>query len=131
MKKLFISYARSDYPFAHRLVEHLKQYGVSGWLDHADIAAGDAFASTIRSALQESSAMVVLLSPASIHNQWINFELGAGAALGIPIIPIVVDGEEFEDDLPEPLRGVHFLDARNKPLEDVAAEVEEALLQKK
>src|SRR4051794_7976917 len=114
MKKLFISYAPPDYPFACRLVEQLKQYGVSGWMDTADISAGSAIASTIRSALKESSAMVVLVSPDSLRSSWINFELGAGAALDIPIIPIVVGGEGIESDLPEPLRGVKFLDARNR-----------------
>lgn len=126
-KKIFISYARPDYPFAHRLVEHLKQYGTSGWMDAADISAGGAIASTIRSALKESSAVVVLVSPDSLRSHWINFELGASAALNIPIIPIVIGGEGVENDLPEPLRGVQFIDARNRPIDAIAEEVEKAL----
>lgn len=127
MKKLFLSYARADYSFAHRLVEHLKQYGASGWMDNADISAGNAVASAIRSALQESSAVVVLVSPDSLRSPWVEFEVGAAAALGLPIIPVVVGGKGVENDLPEPLRGIVLLDARNRPVSEIAEELERAV----
>jgi hypothetical protein len=125
--RVFISYASSDYPHAHRLVERLKRYGVTGWMDDADIAAGSESASAIRSALWESSAMVVLVSPAALRNRWVNFELGAGAALELPIIPIIVGGEDVENEVPEWLREVKFLDARNTPMDAVAEELEKTL----
>ena len=129
MKKphVFISYARSDYPFAHQLVEHLKRYKVKGWMDSADIAAGSAIASELRAALKASSAMVVLVSPDSLHSQWGNFKLGASAALVFPIIPILVGEEGGEIELPESLQGVKPLDARNRPVDVVARELESVL----
>jgi hypothetical protein len=127
MNKIFLSYARSDYPYAHKLVEHLKQHGVSGWMDSADISSGGAVASKVRSAIQDSHAMVVLVSPESLRSNWVNFEVGAGMALDIPIIPIVVQGEGVENDLPEQLRGMRHLDARNRPVIEVAKELEETI----
>jgi hypothetical protein len=125
--QVFISYSRSDYPYAYRLVESLKHYKVSGWMDSADIAAGSATASGVRSALRGSKAMVVLVSPASLGDQWVNFELGAGAALDLPIIPIIVGGDDVESEMPEWLRENELFDARNTPMDAVAAEVEKAI----
>jgi hypothetical protein len=125
--KIFISYARSDYPHAHKLVESLKHDEVRGWMDSADISAGSATASGVRSALRGSKAMVVLVSPASLGDRWVNFELGAGVAQDLPIIPIIVGGDDLERDMPEWLSENKLVDARNMPMDAVAEEVEKAL----
>jgi hypothetical protein len=126
-KKVFLSYARADYPSAYHLVEQLTDFEVSGWMDSTDIQAGSAIGSEIRSAIKSSDAMVILVSPDSLRSKWINFELGAGAALDIPIIPIIIGGAGAELDLPPPLQGLDFLDARNRPLDAVAEDVAKAL----
>ena len=125
--QVFISYSRSDYPYAYKLVESLKHHKVSGWMDSADISAGSATASGVRSALQGSKAMVVLVSPASLDDRWVNFELGAAIGQDLPIIPIIVGGDGVESEMPEWLRENELLDARNTPMDAVAAEVEKAL----
>jgi hypothetical protein len=96
-------------------------------MDSADISAGSATASGVRSALQGSKAMVVLVSPASLGDRWVNFELGAGVAQDLPIIPIIVGGDDVESELPEWLRENELLDARNTPMDAVAEEVEKSL----
>src|SRR2546427_4966593 len=101
MKKIFISYAAEDYQYAHKLLANLPNIGVEGWMDNADIAAGTALPELVRSAIKGTNAVVVLLSPKSLHSRWVNFEIGAGLALGRPIILILVEGAGLEDELPE------------------------------
>jgi hypothetical protein len=127
MAKIFISYSLADKQFAQQLVEHLKQHEVSGWLDAADISAGSAIASEVRTAIRDSAAIAVIVSPESVRSRWVDFEVGAGIALGIPIIPIVVEGKDIETDLPEQLRGLNLVDARNRPVEEVAQELEDSI----
>jgi hypothetical protein len=125
MKQIFLSYARDDYPFAHRLVGALRDVGVTGWMDNADIAAGTALGEAMRSAIKNSSAVVVLVSPTSLKSRWVEFEIGAGLALGKQMIPIVVEGDWAA--LPEPLRNLQVLDARNKHPEEVARDLTRVL----
>jgi hypothetical protein len=122
-KRIFLSYARDDYAFAHQLLSGLRNVEVEGWMDHTDIAAGAAVGAAIRSAIQKSSAIVVLVSPSSLRSGWVNFEVGAAQALRKPIVPILLKG----NDLPETLEGISFLDARDKPIEHVLLELKKAV----
>jgi hypothetical protein len=124
---IFISYARQDYPFAHKLVAALRNVSIKGWLDDVDIAAGSAVSSGLRSAINESGAMVVLVSPRSLESQWVNFEIGAGLAQDRPIIPILVEGADIDQKLPEVFHGMPVVDARNRPIGDVVRDLEEAM----
>lgn len=128
MRNVFISYAREDSSHARCLLEQLKKLEVGGWLDGSDIAAGSAFPEAIRKALNRASAVLVLVSPSSLKSQWVQFEVGAAEALGKPIIPILVSGEdEVREDAPLLLRERQWLDARRQKPEDVAKEIEQAL----
>jgi hypothetical protein len=126
MTNVFLSYSKNDYSFAHRLRSGLRDVTVKGWMDEADIAAGTAISSRLRSAIQNSTALLVLISPSALHSRWVDFEVGAGLALGKPIIPILVEGV-VEKDLPEPLKGIEFIDARNQSLEDAISAIEKRL----
>jgi hypothetical protein len=127
MKKIFLSYARDDYPFAHQLLAALRKVKVEGWMDTADVAAGGAIGGDVRSAIKHSSAMIVLVSRRSLESNWVNFEIGAGLALRKPIIPILIKDGDLEHDLPAMLKDIQFLDARNKPVDEVIRDIERAI----
>jgi hypothetical protein len=127
MFNVFISYARSDSDEAGRLVKALRAGNVTGWLDKADIAAGESIPSAVRDALKRSSAVVVLLSPSALHSQWVQFEIGAAEALGKKIVPVIVSGEHLEEQFPEILRNRMWIDARHRADADVIRDLEHAL----
>ena len=77
MKKVFISYAHDDSEFAKHFLASLRDAEVSGWMDSADIASGEAIAHKIKQSITSASVIVVLVSPRSINDQWIQFEVGA------------------------------------------------------
>ena len=124
---IFISYAGQDYSFAHKLAAGLHNVGIVVWMDDAGIAAGCRAPSGLRSAINESGAMVVLVSPQSLESQWVNFEIGAGLAQDRPIIPILIEGVDIDQKLPEVFHGMPVVDARNRPIGDVVRDVEEAM----
>jgi hypothetical protein len=120
MKTIFIAYADDDASYARELQFFLrKANNVEGWMDSADIAAGSGIAAAFRLAIKKSSAMVVLVSRHSVKSHWIQFEVGAALALEKPVIPILIEGAMIQDSL----QGIPFLDARGKPMDEVAGDV--------
>lgn len=127
MTNVFISYANADRPAAERLISQFRDVSVTGWGDASDLSAGGAVSASIREALRRSSAVIVLFSPRSLANEWLQFEMGAAEALGKKIIGVIIDGENIEQALPAPLGEVQWLDARNKAPQEVARDIEEAV----
>ena len=75
MSHVFLSYARRDQVFADHLVTALEARGVNVWLDREDIPGGAAWESAIGEALSASSAVLVVLSPASVTSEYVPKEL--------------------------------------------------------
>ena len=126
MKKVFISYAREDSQVAQELRSSLADIEVSGWMDQVDIASGAAIAHQVKDAIREASAIVIFVSPRSVDSQWINFEVGAAMALNKRIIPVFIGDTGIEGGLPDWLREYKFIDARLRPIQEVALEIARA-----
>ena len=127
MKKIFVSYANQDRQKVRTLLSQLRNLSLEGWLDTADLTTGEAVGPAIRDAIRQAAGVIVLLSPQSASNKWIQFEIGAAEALGKPIIPVIVEGEDVEQVMPDSLRGTAALDARSRSPVDVAREIEKIL----
>jgi hypothetical protein len=127
MPNVFISYSYSDRENVERLVSALRAANIVGWLDAADIAAGASVSSAVRDALQKASAVVFVLSPDALHNQWVQFEIGAAEALGKKIIPVIVSGNRLEEQLPDILKNWKVIDARNRLQADVVRDIRLAI----
>jgi hypothetical protein len=127
MRKVFISYAHSDSDEVARFVKALKNQDIVGWLDQADLSAGEAIPSAVRSALERSSALIVLLSPHALQSQWVQFEIGAAEALGKKIVPVILSGDFPGENVPEILRNRVWVDARDRAYEDVVRDLQHAV----
>ena len=62
--RVFLSYADRDRPLAEVLVRDLNDAGFNVWSDH-EVLPGDNWARKVADALEESEAMVVIVSPAA------------------------------------------------------------------
>ena len=110
--RLFISHAHSDADIASRLVDvlnsglemppgELRCTSVPGYkLDLGAMAP-----ELLRRELGSSACVVALLTPNSLGNDWVLFELGAAWANAKVTIPLLV-GSLQNKDIPGPLRGV-------------------------
>lgn len=125
--KVFISYAPGDELAARELRANLGDLDVTGCMDEADIAAGNAITKKLRKALQEASAMVILVSERSLESPWVQFEFGAAEGMGKPIIPVLIGPKGIEKRLPVWLQGLRIVDAQTRPFRKVALDVSHVL----
>lgn len=113
--QIFLSYARQDEEFARRLSSHLTKHGLSVWSPENEVLPGDNVWLRVGEALKKSKAMVVLISPDSMHSRYVRQEIEY--ALGDPnyegrVFPVEIRPTE---DVPWILRKLKTIDGRQNP----------------
>ncbi len=88
----FLSYARADQERAAKLARALEVAGVDLWWDTM-IEGGAAFAKSIEAALENSNAVIVVWSAASVGSDWVLDEAAKGRDLR-KLVPVTFDGIE-------------------------------------
>jgi hypothetical protein len=73
--KAYLSYARPDRDFAREMVEKLREAGHEVWFDELEITSRAGWAKEIDNALNASTAMIVLISPASMNSKEVRREI--------------------------------------------------------
>ena len=65
LARVFLSYARPDSEFAEQITRELAKAGVSVWNYQRDLRPGSDLETAIRTAIEESSMVLLVLSQAS------------------------------------------------------------------
>jgi hypothetical protein len=120
--QVFLSYAPSDEAFAKALASQLSRRGLSVWSPSEEVLPGDNVWLRIGEALENSKAMIVLVSPDSMRSENVRREIEY--ALGQPnyegrLFPVQVRPTK---DIPWVLRRFKTLDAKQS-----AAKVSESI----
>ena len=123
-KKVFISYSHQDVEYAKKIAKSLAGSGLAVWTTQK-IEPGMELTKAIQKSLDESSAVLVLLSENWEHSKWAAFELGAAYAKGKKIIPIVLS-KQFKS-IPLMLSQFKYLDATNLDESTFAKKIEEII----
>ena len=112
--KVYLSHAQSDERLAARVSRILEDAGLQVWDATREIMPGDNWAATLGNALQESQAMVVLVTPDAMRSKWVRWEIEY--ALGQirfreRLIPVVAgDPDDLErEDVPWILRRLKMI----------------------
>lgn len=105
-EKTFFSYSRVDSTFVLKLAKDLRDAGAELWLDQLDIKAGSHWDSSIEEALNSSSKLIVVLSPASVASNNVMDEVSFGLESGKTVIPVLLS----ECVLPFRLRRLQHID---------------------
>ena len=100
--KVFISHAFTEAKLAKRVADSLKEDGFQVW-DTGEILPGENWGNNLAQALQESEAMIVLLTPESLKSTNVIYEISY--AIGqekyqgrvIPVIASPVDNLVLEN----------------------------------
>jgi hypothetical protein len=87
--KVFLSHSTSDQWIAKQIAVHIKEIGCEVFLDVNDLQTGDVFDEALRSELQSSDDVLILLSSKAVASSWVLLEIGAAWALQKRIVPIV------------------------------------------
>lgn len=111
MKKVFLSYTRTDKPFAERLSVDLKKIGLEVWLDAWEIKVGDSIIDKVDQALGSNDYFLIVLSPAALKSRWVKIELNTSFMRSldnknIKIIPILLQ----ECEIPNIISDLKYAD---------------------
>ena len=108
---VFISYSRRDRAYAQRLAEAIRKRDFPVWLDDR-IEGGAAWHLELERSIENSAAVVVIVSSESRKSEWVSRELIHAANGKKRIIPLLLEGE----DLPLLVNTRQFVDVRGGKL---------------
>jgi TIR domain len=108
--KVFLSHSSNEEEnrdLIQKITDELTRAGMEVWDDTREIYPSDNWAQVTSQALEESQAMVVLLTPESIDSKWIKWSIGfalGNIAYKRRLVPVLVgDPNRFaQDNLPYP-----------------------------
>jgi formylglycine-generating enzyme required for sulfatase activity len=93
-RQIFVSHARQDAAFAHRLADDLRHHSWEIWIAPDSIRPGEGWVSAINRGLAESGIFVLLLTPNAVSSAWVQRETDAAIGLQhqdeIRLIPLEV-----------------------------------------
>ena len=75
---IFISYSHDNKEFVDQLAMQLVHRNVNVWLDRWELSIGDSIIDKVQEAVDGASALLVILSKASIASEWCKKELSSG-----------------------------------------------------
>lgn len=110
---VFISYSHADKNFVDKLAAHLTLSKVHAWVDRWELHVGDSLITKIQQVIQEASALIVVLSHASVQSEWCQKELSVGLVRELEEKRVVVLPLLLEDcQIPMFLRDKLYADFR-------------------
>jgi hypothetical protein len=110
---IFISYSSKDSTFGEKLARHLVQAKAHVWLDKWELKVGDSLIQKIQETIKTASALLVVLSKASVASEWCKRELSAGLMRELEERRVLVLPLLLEDcDIPMFLREKKYADFR-------------------
>lgn len=114
---VFISYSSKDRPFAQQIARALEQQGLDVWLDRDEIRAGIKWSSAIQQGLDQSSVIVVIITPDSMASKNVEDEWQYFLDKRKPIVPIL---HRPTDNIHFQLMRIQYVDFVNNPFEDAS-----------
>ena len=109
--RIFISYSASETIIADALCTYLETRGLLCWIAPRDMELGNPFSQTIIEKIEDSYAMIVILSQTSNKSDFVFSEIGNAFQRQLPILEFRIHVLQLEKRLELYLRTRHYLDA--------------------
>jgi hypothetical protein len=91
MGKILISYSQADSEIADEIVRTLLKNNVEIVRDVRDVSWGETVELKMDKGFDDISAVLVVISPASLKSQWMPYEIGFVTGKGKAVIPFLID----------------------------------------
>ena len=114
---VFISYSSKDKPVADKICAGLEARGIACWMAPRDIQPGVNWAGAILDAIEQSRAMIVLLTENAVASNQIEHEVERAHGLNIPLIALSLQQVKLARSLALYLPASQWLDAGSGRLE--------------
>jgi len=112
---IFISYSHADQTIVHQIAADLMKHNAHVWVDSWELNVGDSIVSRVQQAIQESDALLVVLSKTSVASEWCKKELNAALIRELEEKRVLVLPVLLEDcEVPIFLREKMYADFRGK-----------------
>ena len=112
---IFISYSHVDRAIVNKIAAHLVKENAHVWVDFWELNVGDSIVGRVQEAIQESDALLIVLSKASVASEWCKKELNAGLVRELEEKRVLVLPVLLEDcQIPMFLREKLYADFRGK-----------------
>jgi hypothetical protein len=92
MKQVFISYSHKDKEYAHKLADEMARHGLEAWIDDR-IDYGEQWTRVIQENLENSYAVIVIMTPTAYKSTWVQNELTFAQYTEKAIFPILLEGK--------------------------------------
>lgn len=89
MKYVFISHSHDNVDYANTTIHELERAGFIHWIDSEKIGLGDDWRQKIDGALNESFAVIVIMTPEAKDSEYVTYEWIYALGLGVKIIPLI------------------------------------------
>jgi hypothetical protein len=93
--QVFVSHSQSDAGLAHRIASDLESVQIRIWIAPESIHPGEGWVDAISRGFEESTHVVVILTPRSVESMWVRQEVSTAIALErkgkIQLIPVDVE----------------------------------------
>ncbi len=110
---VFICYSHQDKDFVDKLAANLVKHKAHVWVDRWELNVGDSIIDKVQDAIQESSALIIVISNSSMASEWCRKELSSGFLRELEEKRVVVLPLLLEDcERPIFLRGKMYADFR-------------------
>jgi tetratricopeptide (TPR) repeat protein len=98
-KSVFLSYRRTNLPWALAIFQNLRQHGYDVFFDYNGIASGD-FEQVIIGNIKASAHFIVVLTPSALERcddpaDWLRREIETALANQRNIVPLMLEGFDF------------------------------------
>jgi hypothetical protein len=116
-KHVFISYKHEEKEFADMLIRQLQLAGFPIWVDTEQLRAGENWREAINFAIQDSFALVLVITPEARESQYVGYEWAFALGAGVKVIPLLLRSTSSLHPQLEILQYLDFTDRARPPWE--------------
>lgn len=116
MRRVFVSYSRTNLGAVTQLIKHGKDVGIEMWYDQA-LTGGQRWWDNILDKIRDCEIFIFALSPESWDSEACKSELAYVAQLGKPIIPVLISDGININLLSAPISEIQITDYRKRDME--------------
>lgn len=108
---IFISYSRKDDKKAEKIIDALKEYNVTTWVDKESVPKGEIIKPTLFQGIEKSTVFLFLISPDSVESEWCNQEIEHAVNIGKKVLPVYIR-ETQKERIPRVINERNFIFCR-------------------
>jgi len=127
MPDIFVSYASPDREVAFRIVGFLEEQGIACWVAPRDVPPGVEYGQAIIEGIEQSRALVLILSDQSNDSQFVRKEVERAVSKTKPVLPVRIREVTPSGSLEFFISSAQWVDAWKSPMEQHLLPLVEAI----